>query len=113
MFDDVGALDIGAGEAALASETALDEGCTGRIGAGIGHGTGSLSGRGALAGEPALDEGVTGDFGAGIGFGAGPPSGIGALAREAACGKEESINLFLGNSSSSSLSRLLPLVHPR
>lgn len=108
MFGDVGALGIGAGEAALASETALDEGATEAIGAGIGHGAGSLSGRGALAGETALGDEVTGDFGAGIGFGVGSPPGTGALGGEAAYGKGESTVFFLGNSSSSSLSLFFP-----
>lgn len=108
MFDDVGALGIGAGDAALASGKALGEGATGPIGAGIEHGTGSLSSREVLAGETALDEGVTGDSGAEIGIGVGSPSGIGALAGEASIGKGESIVLFLGSAGPSSLSLFFP-----
>lgn len=108
MFDDVGALSIGARKAALAIETALDEGATGAIDAGIRHGAGSLSCRGALAGETALIEAVTRDLDAGIGFGAGSPPGIRALGRCAAFGKGESSVFFLGNSDSSSLSLFFP-----
>lgn len=108
VFDDVGALGIGAGEAVLASEAALGGGATGAIGARIGHGAGSLSGMGALGSEMALGEGVLGDFGAGIGFGLGSLSGIGALGGEAAYGSGESTVFFLGNSSSSSLSLFFP-----
>lgn len=108
MFDDVGALGISAEEAALASETALDEGATRAIDAVIGHGADSISGRGALSSKTTPGEGVTGSFGTGIGFGVGSPSGIGALAGEAAYGKGESIILFLGNSNSSPLSLFFP-----